>query len=305
MPSTFPRGRFVWNELLTTDPDAAAGFYAKVVGWKVQPYEHDRAYRLWTMGRSPMGGLMRLPEEARRMGEPPRWMPHVAVSDVDQTVQRARGMGARVHAPPRDIAPGRFAVLGDPQGAAFSVFTPAPSESEGTDEPGIGGFSWHELAAADWKTAWEFYRTLFGWEHTSSFDMGPGDTYWMFRRAGGERPIGGMYNRPAGMSAPPHWLCYARVASADAAALAVTRSGGKVVNGPMDVPGGDRVAMCVDPQGAAFAVHAVAVRTAGAAAPRKRTVAKKRRKPAARARSKRQAKPKRTKRPRARRRQTR
>ena len=96
MPSTFPRGRFVWNELLTTDPDAAAGFYAKVVGWKVQPYEHDRAYRLWTMGRSPMGGLMRLPEEARRMGEPSRWMPHVAVSDVDQTVQRVRGMGARV-----------------------------------------------------------------------------------------------------------------------------------------------------------------------------------------------------------------
>src|SRR3989442_12198072 len=94
-PPTFPRGRFVWHELMTTDPDAAVGFYSKVVGWKVQARKDDSAYRLWMTGSSPMGGLMRLPEQARRMGAPPHWMPYVAVPDVDATGRQAQGLGAR------------------------------------------------------------------------------------------------------------------------------------------------------------------------------------------------------------------
>jgi uncharacterized protein len=54
---------------------------------------------------------------------------------------------------------------------------------------------------------------------------------------------------------PPNWLHYVRVDSADAAAERVKANGGQILNGPMDVPGGDRIAQCVDPQGAAFAVH--------------------------------------------------
>src|SRR2546422_8222139 len=48
-----------------------------------------------TLFRSPMGGLMRLPEQARRMGAPPHWMPYVAVPDVDATVRQAQGLGDR------------------------------------------------------------------------------------------------------------------------------------------------------------------------------------------------------------------
>jgi predicted enzyme related to lactoylglutathione lyase len=73
-----------------------------------------------------------------------------------------------------------------------------------------------------------------------------------------EIPIGGCYNIGEGMGAPPNWLPYIRVDSADAAADRVTSNGGQVLNGPMEVPGGDRVAQCLDPQGAAFAVHSKA-----------------------------------------------
>ena len=31
------RGRFVWHELMTTDPQAAGTFYSKVLPWKTQP----------------------------------------------------------------------------------------------------------------------------------------------------------------------------------------------------------------------------------------------------------------------------
>ena len=56
-------------------------------------------------------------------------------------------------------------------------------------------------------------------------------------------------------TAPPNWLQYIAVDSADRAAERVTANGGTIMNGPMDVPGGDRIAQCMDPQGAAFAVH--------------------------------------------------
>jgi predicted enzyme related to lactoylglutathione lyase len=46
-----------------------------------------------------------------------------------------------------------------------------------------------------------------------------------------------------------------RVADLDESVKQCSRLGGKVLNGPMDVPGGDRVAQCFDPQGAAFALH--------------------------------------------------
>ena len=61
--------------------------------------------------------------------------------------------------------------------------------------------------------------------------------------------------KPASMQAPHSWLHYALVDSADAAAERAKQAGGQILMGPMDVPGNDRVAVLMDPQGAAFAVH--------------------------------------------------
>ena len=79
MPAPTLRGRFVWHELMTTDPDAAARFYPGVTGWKVQAWEQDPSYRLWMTGSVLRGGLMRLPEESRRLGAPPSWLMYVGV----------------------------------------------------------------------------------------------------------------------------------------------------------------------------------------------------------------------------------
>ena len=209
------------------------------------------------------------------MGAPPHWMPYVAVPDVDATVRQAQGLGARVYVSPQDIPEGRFAVLADPQGATFSVFKPAPAGSPppDSDDVKVGGFSWHELVTTDWKRAWDFYRALFGWEHSSSMEMGPGNTYWMFKRGGGTTMLGGMYNKSA--EAPPHWLCYVLVPNADRAAETAARAGGKIVMGPMEVPGGDRIAGGLDPQGAAFAVHARAAQAVRPPAKKKKAPAKK------------------------------
>lgn len=263
MPAPTARSPFVWHELMTSNPDAAAAFYSKVIGWKVRGSPQDPSYRTWMTGDAPVGGLMALPDQAKLAGAPPHWMTYIGVPDVDAAVRKATGLGAQTYVPPRDIpGAGRFAVLADPQGAAFAVYTPAPGERA----PGPDAFSWHELATTDYQAAWKFYQAVFGWEHFRSMDMGQAGTYLMFG-LGGPQPLGGIYNKPLEM---PNWLPYIKVARADDVAAAAKRGGGRVTVGPMEVAGGDRVVMFLDPQGAAIAAHSVV-----AAKPAKKKAAKK------------------------------
>jgi predicted enzyme related to lactoylglutathione lyase len=253
LPKPFPRGRICWTELTTTDPKAAQAFYKATVGWGTQPWDMDPSYVMWTARGTPVGGLMALSDEARQMGTPPSWAMSVAVPDVDASVRQAVSLGARVSVQPQDIPTmGRFAVLRDPQGATFALFS-STTEIPGHDGPSQAcEFSWHELATTEQRAAWEFYEQLFGWVKMDAMDMGPAGTYQMFGRAG--QMLGAMYPKPPEMTGPSNWLPYALVPNADSAATVVQRLGGKVTNGPMDIPGG-RIAQCLDPQGAAFALH--------------------------------------------------
>lgn len=252
--SDFPQGRFVWYDLVTTDPEAAEKFYGSVIGWTITPFDTGggKPYDMWTHGETPLGGVMELPEEARAAGAPPHWMAYVAVADAAASTARAQELGASVHVPPTDIPTvGTFSVIADPQGATIALFTPA----EAPDGPGemgpVGHFSWHELATDDWQAAWAFYEDLFGWKKFDAMDMGEAGTYQLF---GGQFPIGGMFNRPKEMPVNC-WLYYVHIADIDETVAKVKAAGGQVVNGPMEVPGGGKVAQCIDPQGGMFALH--------------------------------------------------
>ncbi|MGH7718104.1 MAG: VOC family protein [Gemmatimonadaceae bacterium] len=254
------RGRFVWYELMTSDPEGAKKFYTGVTGWGTTPFE-GMPYTMWTNEETPMGGLMQLPAELASKNVPPHWLPYVLTPDVDATVKQAEKLGARVNVPPTDIPNmGRFAVLADPQGAVFAVYS-GQSDSEIDAPPKRGQFSWHELATTDHAAAFDFYSKLFGWEKDTAMDMGPAGIYQIYGKKG--KMLGGMYNKPSDMPVPPNWLLYVQVDDINTAISRVKNLGGQVLNGPMDVPGG-QIAQCMDPQGAAFALHATAEETARA-----------------------------------------
>ncbi len=258
------RGRFVWHDLMTTDTQDATRFYPQITGWSLMP--DDPSYQMWAYEGKPLGGLMDLPDEAKSMGAKPNWLPYVGTPSAEATVSQATALGGNVLKDVTSIPTvGRFAVLADPQGAVFAIFMP-DDEQPGTDDPpGLGAFSWHELATTDLDAAFRFYQALFGWQKTESMDMGPGGTYLMYGWPG--TTLGGIYNKPPEMPAPPHWLCYVTVPSADRGAEQVRALGGTVAVGPMEVPGGDRIAQCLDPQGAAFALHSTAAAQAVPTAP--------------------------------------
>lgn len=255
------RGRFVWHELMTTDIDAASDFYSHVVPWKTQDSGMP-SYTLWMSGKFRAGGLMALPEDGS--ATPPHWIIYIGTPDVDATVTAAQGLGGKVLKGAADIPNvGRFAVLSDPQGAAFAVFTPQPSSADGAPPGGgVGDFTWHELATTDADAAFNFYSQLFGWSKGAAHDMGEMGVYQLLSHGG--QDVGGIF-KSRDNSTPPSWLSYVRVPDAAKAANAAKSGGGRILNGPMEVPGGSWVAQILDPQGGAFAV-VEAPRTAKAAA---------------------------------------
>jgi predicted enzyme related to lactoylglutathione lyase len=118
-------GAFVWNELATRDLDAATGFYAGALGLTSEPLDTGGAgmpYRTLHVGGNLAGGALQL-DDSWGPDTPAHWMTYFAVADTDAAVARAVELGGTVRVPATDSPHGRFAVLTDPQGGAFTVIT--------------------------------------------------------------------------------------------------------------------------------------------------------------------------------------
>jgi predicted enzyme related to lactoylglutathione lyase len=110
-----------WQELATGDVEAAKKFYSTVFGWDPQTKGEGAAQytEIYADGK-PIGGMMAIQAEWGNV--PPNWTVYYDVADCDACVEKAKSLGANVCMPPVDIPNvGRFAVLQDPQGAAFNV----------------------------------------------------------------------------------------------------------------------------------------------------------------------------------------
>jgi predicted enzyme related to lactoylglutathione lyase len=247
-------GRPVWYELMTTDTAAAETFYKNVIGWTSGPFDASGTpYTVFSRtGRVGVAGLMKRPDD---MDMPPFWAMYVAVPKLEDAVAHITRLGGNELSPVIDVPTvGRMQMMKDPQGAAFYIIQPAPTGDRPETAAEVGEASWHELMTTDAATAMKFYTEVFGWQPSETMDMGPMGKYYMFNRPHGM--IGGMMNKPPEMAhVPPHWMIYFRVPDLDAAADRVKVNGGKILNGPMEVPGGDRIVNAMDPQGAAFSLH--------------------------------------------------
>ena len=254
MPSS--HGTFVWYDVMTSNTKAAESFYHEVIGWDAKDSGMaDVSYTLLSMGPAMVGGLMPIPDDARKAGVGPTWMGYIGVDDVDAYAKRVKMAGGTIHREPSDILGiGRFAVAGDPHGAGFILFKGTSEEAPPPAPAGTPGHvGWHELHAGDLDRAFAFYSGLFGWTKAEAMDMGPMGTYQIF--AIGGVPSGGMMTKTP-QTPHPFWLYYFNVDGIDDAMTRVKNAGGQILNGPMEVPGGSWIAQCRDPQGAMFAMVA-------------------------------------------------
>jgi uncharacterized protein len=253
-----PSSGFIWYELMTPDADASKAFYDAVVGWNIgEPAPEFQGYRM--IGRSDgkfAGGVMPLTAEMQQHGARPTWLGYIHVADVDASVKEIEQAGGKALMQPFDIPNvGRIAMVTDPQGAPFYIMKPIPPEGQPDAQSDV--FSpdqaqhvrWNELSTTDPDGALDFYRTQFGWGQEGDMDMGEMGKYRFIQN--GPTTIGAIMRKPPQLPVSL-WTYYVGVEDIDRAVDAIKSGGGQVLNGPMEIPGGEFALNAMDPQGAPF-----------------------------------------------------
>jgi predicted enzyme related to lactoylglutathione lyase len=249
--TSYAPGTPCWIDLATPDQDAAAEFYGGLFGWSVEEDENAEetgGYRVATLKDQAVGGVMKLMQE----GQPPAWASYVSVEDVDATAAKAREAGGTIMVEPMSVLDyGRMAFVVDPTGAVLGLWQPGRNVGAGIVNE-AGAMVWNELNTRDVPAARDFYGAVFGWGFDErEFETG---TYTSIKL--GEDTVGGMLdvNGRVPDEVPNHWLVYFASEDADATVEKAKATGGSVAFGPEDIAEVGRIAVLVDPFGAAFAV---------------------------------------------------
>jgi predicted enzyme related to lactoylglutathione lyase len=220
--------------LRTTDVAAAAAFYATVLG---------RAD----------AEIFQLHEEAVARGARPHWLGFLDVTDVaavDATAAAFAARGAMPLGPKWVNGQGlEAAVMRDPGGAVVALGKP-PATQGAASRPEV---VWHLLNTVDVERTQATYAELFGWDFKSAVDIENHGVFHPFAWLPSGPPVGSLSDIAERPGVHPHWLFHFHVPALEPALDAV-RAGGGLVIGPFTMPSGDRVAVCDDPQGAAFAL---------------------------------------------------
>ncbi|MCB9741119.1 MAG: VOC family protein [Alphaproteobacteria bacterium] len=236
-------GRFCWNDLMTTDLEAAKAFYAALMGWTLDVDEtHRGPYVLFHDGQRHAGGMMTLDAG---FPMPSHWLPYVTVKDVGETLAQVRALGGTVHHGPFRVPEvGEMAVIADPQGAVLNVIDLDQEDPEPERRPLPGEFCWYSVSTPDPEGAKAFYTAVFGWEARAT-DVGGGNIQETFFRGG--MPIAGMAP-PQGPQ--PFWgTAVVAVGGLDAAFAKAQALGATPIMPPMALGTMGRLAIIQGPTG--------------------------------------------------------
>jgi uncharacterized protein len=233
--TSYPPGTFSWAELLTSDPDAAKGFYTQLFGWEYEDNPTGPDGPVYSMAKRDGKYVAALFGDD---SQPPHWNCYVTVASAGETAAKAKDLGANVIAEPFDVMEvGRMAVIADPTGATLCLWEPrAHIGATLINTP--GSMTWNDLVTGDPEAAVDFYGKLFGWR----FQEESGGYRVIYN---GERSNGGIFPQDG----PSNWIPYFGHEDVDRLVGEVET----VYMGPMQLPNG-RIAVLGDPQGAVFAV---------------------------------------------------
>ena len=231
-PFTAQVGAVLSADIAVPDHEREMQFYSRVL--RTGPNPPWREDLLNNLGL-PIIGLGSADGENARL--PLQWMPHIQVADVAESVRRAVELGGRelMHAKGEDGS-SQWAVLADPNGAAFGVIPVIPEDHlppvavVPANVGGVGRIAWLSLTVPDADAIRDFYTQVVGWtwqEVQVADEAGPYADYTMARRTARRRRELRARGRDAGL--PPVWLIYLPVGDLDESLRRVDEEGGKVI----------------------------------------------------------------------------
>lgn len=234
--------RFDWHELQTRDCARALHFYEAFCGWTTTDAStsNPRERHMCSLNGLAIGAVTtsQAPPHV-----PAFWLPFLAVADLDDTVARARTLGARVlRQPARLLGAGRSAVVVDPRGAVVGL---RDAGAVASTESVPGTFCWDELLTDEAESSAAFYAALTGCS-IDALDLGPMGTYRVLVSNG--RRIAGVMKHPENVH--PHWLPYLGVRGVESETSRAVGLGASLYFAPRDVPVAGRISGVDDPTGA-------------------------------------------------------
>ena len=238
--------------------------------------EHEREVRFYsrvlTTGESPLwredlmnnlgmpiiGLGARSPEYAQL---PLQWMPHIQVADVAASVEGALELGgSELMLDDKN----QWAVLLDPNGAAFGIMPVVPAEAippadgdasrDAAARP--GRISWLDLTVSDASATRDFYRQVVGWSVQDVEMEDAGGRYADYKLVGADgRPAAGVcHARGVNLGLPPVWMIVLPVGDLDESLRRVRDEGGEVIKATQGNDGECVHAAIQDPVGVCLAL---------------------------------------------------
>ncbi len=246
-------GAVLSADIAVPEHEREVRFYSRVLGTGDNPlWREDLMNSLGT----PIIGLGALSAELVHL--PLQWMPHIQVADVAASVQRAVDLGGRALMHARDDAGhSQWAVLLDPNGAAFGIIPVVPVDPPSPDTATPAGrIAWLDLTVSDASATRDFYREAIGWP-VQDVEMKDGDArYADYNMLGNDgTPAAGIcHARGPNTGLPPVWMIYLPVGDLDESVRRVEEEGGNVLKTMRDGDGNYVYAAVQDPVGACFAL---------------------------------------------------
>jgi len=204
----------------------------------------------------------RIPEYADL---PLQWMPHIQVADVASCVARAVDLGGRelMHGKD-DNGESQWAVLRDPNGAAFGIMPVVPAEAIPVPDDSaaheasssMGRIAWLDLTVPNASATCEFYRQVIGWSTQDVAMEDAGESYADYSMVceDGMVSAGICHARGVNAELPPVWMLYLPVADLDESLRIVQEEGGKILKTTRKSDGTVAYAAIQDPVGACLAL---------------------------------------------------
>lgn len=249
-------GAVLSADIAVPEHERQARFYAGVLSTGESP--------LWSpdlmnnLGMPIIGLGAQSPEHAHL---PLQWMPHIQVADVAASAERAQaaGGGELMHAKDED-GRSQWAVLTDPNGAAFGIIPVLPAEAIPSmdEDVRMGHIGWLDLTIPNADAIRDFYRDVIGWS-VEPVEMQDGDeAYADYNMLGedGQPRAGVCHARGMNTGLPPVWMLYLPVDDMDESLRRVREEGGRVVKEAKGEDGAVMYAVIEDPVGVSFALMA-------------------------------------------------
>lgn len=257
-PFTSRVGGVLSADIAVPEHEREVRFYTRVLGTGEHPLWRDDLMNNLGLPIIGLGARTREYEEL-----PLHWMPHIQVADVGTSVELALHLGGSVlmEAPGED-GMSQWAVLRDPNGAAFGLIPVVPAEaipevaaSRAASEP-VGRIAWLDLTVTDAAPTRGFYRDVVGWS-VEEVEMKDGDErYADYSMVGADgTPLAGIcHARGVNVGLPPVWMIYLPVGDLAESLRRVEEDGGKVLTTMERDDGALAYAAVRDPVGASFAL---------------------------------------------------